>query len=778
MLRWLLLLLLCALPLAPAALAQTALIPSPPGNEAAQPAGAEDETSVAQALRLLAIVLDDPEARAILVEQLRAVEPQVPADRATAAPQQDAELEPTIPQIIVEETAGLVERVTTEAAGILGELLAVREIRELSRDFDFAAAWEIVAPVVFLIGVVAVALWLIRLVARLPLSRLEGSATAEESALAPFRWKLFGLLLETGRVVLAWGIGFATALLLGDGAITPEMGIFLTAVLWVELARMFTRIVFRPRHPGLRLIRMADATARHWAFWTARIVGVFGYGTLFLAPLADLIGAPRLAGWLMLASVLLAAVMSIILILRNRDPVRDALESRLKHLKADVIIRWLYPLAHYWHLIASAYILALFVVWRAVPGDAVGFMMRATAASIVVILLGSFLIALISRSIADGVRLDERVRRKFPLLEMRLNRFVPALLQILRILSAVIVLASILTFWGIIDAPGWLASPQGRRIAWSFLWIATILLLAAGLWLIVSSWVEYRLNPDVGTRPTPRERTLLALFSNAFFVILGIITAMTVLTEIGINIAPLLAGAGVVGLAIGFGAQKLVQDIINGAFIQFENTMNEGDVVTAGGITGVVEKLTIRSVSLRDLNGHYHMIPFSGVDMVTNFMKGFSFHVAEIDVAYRENISEVKAAMQEAFDRLMETEHRANILPPLEIQGIVAFLDSGITVRARIKTLPGQQWATGRAYSELIKEVFDERDIEIPFPHRTIYMGVGKDGTAPPLNLRRAGPRRGEGRQGEEARGVSGQPAPEDLAPPTAADTPPGPDEV
>jgi moderate conductance mechanosensitive channel len=111
---------------------------------------------------------------------------------------------------------------------------------------------------------------------------------------------------------------------------------------------------------------------------------------------------------------------------------------------------------------------------------------------------------------------------------------------------------------------------------------------------------------------------------------------MSVLNELGINVAPLIAGAGVVGLAIGFGAQKLVQDIINGAFIQFENTMNEGDVVTAGPITGVVEKLTIRSVSLRDVNGNYHMIPFSGVDNVTNFTKTFSFHVADIGVAYRE----------------------------------------------------------------------------------------------------------------------------------------------
>src|SRR3546814_1649991 len=110
---------------------------------------------------------------------------------------------------------------------------------------------------------------------------------------------------------------------------------------------------------------------------------------------------------------------------------------------------------------------------------------------------------------------------------------------------------------------------------------------------------------------------------------------MLALSQLGINIGTLLAGAGVVGLAVGFGAQKLVQDVITGVFIQFENAFNEGDVVTAGGITGTVERLTIRSVGIRDLSGVYHIVPFSSVDTVSNFMRGFAFHVAEIGVAYQ-----------------------------------------------------------------------------------------------------------------------------------------------
>ncbi|MCB1518596.1 MAG: mechanosensitive ion channel, partial [Hyphomicrobiaceae bacterium] len=178
------------------------------------------------------------------------------------------------------------------------------------------------------------------------------------------------------------------------------------------------------------------------------------------------------------------------------------------------------------------------------------------------------------------------------------------------------------------------------------------------------------------------------------------------------------------GLAIGFGAQKLVQDVITGIFIQIENAINVGDVVTVAGTTGVVERLTIRSVGMRDLEGVYHIVPFSAVDTVSNFMRKFAYHVAEIGVAYKEDISKVREAMLDAFDRLKETEHGKSIIGEFEMHGVTALADSSVNVRGRIKTKPGDQWAVGRAYTEMVKKVFDERGIEIPYPHRTmVYQG-------------------------------------------------------
>ncbi|MEL6679579.1 MAG: mechanosensitive ion channel domain-containing protein, partial [Pseudomonadota bacterium] len=214
--------------------------------------------------------------------------------------------------------------------------------------------------------------------------------------------------------------------------------------------------------------------------------------------------------------------------------------------------------------------------------------------------------------------------------------------------------------------------------------------------------------------------------------------------------------AGVLGLAIGFGAQKMVQDVITGIFIQFENAINVGDVVTAGGTTGVVEKLTVRSVSLRDINGIFHIVPFSSVDLVSNYMRDFSYHVEDMGVAYREDIDTVREAMEDAFDALKEKpEFGPDIIGPMEWFGVQTLADSAVVLRVRIKTLPGKQWGMGRAFKEQCKRIFDARGIEIPFPHQTLYWGEDRDGDAPPLRVA----------------GAPGDRKPIEVAPPKTAET-------
>jgi small-conductance mechanosensitive channel len=371
------------------------------------------------------------------------------------------------------------------------------------------------------------------------------------------------------------------------------------------------------------------------------------------------------------------------------------------------------------------------------PADAAFGSLLNSGQVLVVVLLGITLSGILSRAMVRGVQLPETVTARLPLLERRLNTFVPKALLVLRTLIFIAVVAIALNAISLIDLRGWMASQIGLRLTGTLISVGAVLLVSFMIWVAMTSWVDYRLNPEFGSVATAREKTLLTLARNAFTIALFVITLMFVLSEIGLDIAPLLASAGVLGLAIGFGAQKLVQDIITGIFIQFENAMNVGDVVTAGSTTGVVEKLTIRSVSLRDVNGTYHLIPFSSVDMVSNFMRDFGYFVCDMGVAYRENIADVKQAMLDAFEALRaDPEQARNIMDDLEWFGLNSFGDSAVVVRARIKCQPGTQWGVGRAYNGHLKEIFDARNIEIPFPHQTIFLGESKKGETQPFHVR------------------------------------------
>jgi len=193
---------------------------------------------------------------------------------------------------------------------------------------------------------------------------------------------------------------------------------------------------------------------------------------------------------------------------------------------------------------------------------------------------------------------------------------------------------------------------------------------------------------------------------------------------------------GVFGVAIGFGSQKLVQDIITGVFILLGDMMSVGDVVKLGDRAGLVEAISIRNVRLRDLSGTVHTIPFSSISSVSNLTKDFSYYVFDIGVAYREDVDQVMDVLKEIGDQLQQDPNVGPlILAPLEVLGVDSFGDSAVVVKARIKTVPIQQWTVGRAFNRRIKQRFDELGIEIPFPHRTIYFGQDKQDQAPPARV-------------------------------------------
>ena len=218
--------------------------------------------------------------------------------------------------------------------------------------------------------------------------------------------------------------------------------------------------------------------------------------------------------------------------------------------------------------------------------------------------------------------------------------------------------------------------------------------------------------------------TLTSIIHGLIKIILWVIFVMIILQKFGINIAPILAGAGIIGLAVGFGAQELVRDFISGFFIILENQIRSGDVAIINGTGGLVEKIEFRTTTLRDFSGVVHIFQNGKISDISNMTKDWSAMVFDIGVAYKENPQVVMDLMKQVGDELYnDPEFKDKIIEPMEIFGLDKFADSAIIIKARLKTKPIQQWAVGREYRKRLKYAFDQHNIEIPFPHTTVYWG-------------------------------------------------------
>lgn len=218
--------------------------------------------------------------------------------------------------------------------------------------------------------------------------------------------------------------------------------------------------------------------------------------------------------------------------------------------------------------------------------------------------------------------------------------------------------------------------------------------------------------------------TITGLLRGAATVTITIVALMMILKEIGMDIAPIIAGAGILGLAIGFGAQNLVKDFISGFFILVENQVRVGDVAIINDTTGLVEEINLRTIVMRDLQGIVHIFPNGTIDTLANMSKGWSRYVIDVGVAYKENVDHVMKVLGEIGEEIYDDEEYGPLtLEPLQILGVDNFGSSEVVIKCMIKTMPLKQWEVGRELRRRIKNTFDEKGIEIPFPHMSIYAG-------------------------------------------------------
>ncbi|NYT59878.1 mechanosensitive ion channel [Alcaligenaceae bacterium] len=719
----------------------------------------------------LADLLENDQARDQLIEQLRSLAPQdgqAPARNAATTPPSSV-ADPADLPLSQRMAAGL----QNFTAGVLHDLSAtMTAIRAAvtgqpvpgNRLHAFLPALELLLYTV--LGTL-LAYFIFRSLARLGFARLnvwilQDSKKADAPPAEPtsplvtsvrrhrfaslaMGRKLLGViaafLIDVAATLLAALAGYILTTTLAssrDGDMTLLSLQFLTAFVMIEVAKSVSRGIFATRYDQLRLLPLTPETANYWNHWLTLLIGLTGYSMLVAVPVAATVFLPAAGKILGLILMLCVYIYGVRVVWKSRKTVRDELIQRADQSSTAIFSTLLRVLGRVWHLLALAYFTVLLIVTQAEQDQALTFMVHATIQTLIAIAIGLILAAALSSLMSRRVQLPDHWRGRLPMLENRINSYVPITLKTLRLLILITVSLIVLDAWQAFDLLAWLESSGGRATIAMIFRVAIILVLAAATWTVLASLIEHRLGTSDGTRrPSEREKTLLMLFRNAAAVVIATMTTLIALSQIGINIGPLIAGAGVAGLAIGFGAQKLVQDVITGVFIQLENGMNQNDVVELAGIFGTVEKITIRSVVIRTLDGGYHLIPFSTIDKLTNHTRDYGYHYGEYNVAHRENVDEAIAQLDLAFKDLMQDPELAReVLEEISIPGVTGLTERGFTIRVLIKTTPGNQWAIQRGFNRLVKQRFDAAGIELPYPQAVLHFGRDKKGYAAPVDVR------------------------------------------
>jgi small conductance mechanosensitive channel len=420
---------------------------------------------------------------------------------------------------------------------------------------------------------------------------------------------------------------------------------------------------------------------------------------------------------------LVLSVLAVIFLLQNRATVAGWIAGQPAAASGWGRVR--HTLAEIWHLFAILYIIGIYLIYALHMAGGFTYVLRATALSLVAIVAARLLVRFVHGLSRHGFAIKPELKAQFPTLEQRVNRYIPILTGLAGSIIYILAFLAVLQAWNI-DAFAWFGSDIGRRVIGNALSILVVLIIALALWEIAASAIERYLSAiDAGDVPRrTRIRTLLPLVRTALLCVIVVITSLMILSHLGIDIAPLLAGAGVAGLAIGFGSQALVKDIITGLFILLEDQIAVGDIVDVGkDHKGVVEAISIRTIRMRDISGTVHTVPFSEVTSVKNLTKEYSCAIARIGISYTEDIDRVVEILRQAADGLMQDDTLSpSILNQFEYLGVDALDASSVVLLVRIRTVPGKQLVVGRAFNRLVKIAFDEHRVASGDPARIMVV--------------------------------------------------------
>jgi len=533
-------------------------------------------------------------------------------------------------------------------------------------------------------------------------------------------WALLHFLLSLLPVVV-----FAVAgnSLLGTGLGDPKSvrlaGIAaVNAYVLVRAISCITELFVMSRSPGLRLLPLRDGTAAYIEVWSFRIAGTGLFGAA-LAEMALLLGLSRAGHEALLKLVaLIVDIYVVIIVLQCRHTVARWLHARPG--RAGPVAALLNRLASLWHIFAIFLVLSLWLVWALEIRH--GFAKLADMVLVLIgILLAARVVTLLLHAAFDRLfKIDDEMERRFPGLKQRANRYYPLLRTAITLLVTAIGIIALLQAWGL-DAFAWFHGDEvGSRLVSAVVTVAVAAALAVGVWEGSNLALDrhmMRLDHSGDYLHAARLRTLVPIMRTVLLILVSIVVIMTILSEIGVNIAPLLAGASIVGVAIGFGSQKLVQDFITGIFLLLENAMQVGDTITASGLSGTVENLSIRTIRLRAGDGAVHIIPFSSVGTVTNVNRGVGNAAVRVTIADSEDVDAVGEILKQiAKDMRSDDEYRRMMRSDLQLWGVDDVQPGAVTLAGQIVCSDAGRWGVQREFNRRMVKRFTELGIKLAAP--------------------------------------------------------------
>jgi moderate conductance mechanosensitive channel len=494
------------------------------------------------------------------------------------------------------------------------------------------------------------------------------------------------------------------------------------------------RMVFSPGESRLRLFHIPDSRAAWLMRWIRRIVvvAVFGYAIAEVGSLLGLSDDARLA--LLKTVSLVIHVFLAVMVLQKRRLIARLIRGRPD--ATNPMARLRLALAAVWHWIALALIMALWVVWAVEVPNGFSWLVRFTVITGALLISARLVLILLSGLIDRALNAP---MTQFPGLGTRLHLYHPVVNGLLRFSVYALMLLALLQIYGLNGLTWFAETDLGERIVSAFATIAVTFLLAVAVWEAANIAIDRHLEKLAKEQQAVRSarlRTLLPLLRSALAITILVFAGLTVLSEIGINIGPLLAGAGIIGVAIGFGSQKLVQDLINGIFLLLENAMQVGDWVTVSGLSGTVEALSVRTIRLRAGDGSVHVIPFSSVTSVTNVNRGIGNASVNVVVDYSEDTDHVAAVLTEIVAGMRsEPDFAGKMLSDLQLWGVDKIDGAGATIAGQVVCTDSGRWSVQREFNRRMKKRFQELGICLFNPMRNIAISPPAQ-AAPPAEER------------------------------------------